>query len=509
MNKFIHTLLFCVLSPWLMAQYTYFNHGYDPPYPEVGSGESTNLIVRGDSLLVYGFHPFDSEFGRSILILDQTGTLLQTLNIGVGNDIHITDFSDTVYPFADGYVWSGGNNQFPFIIWMDDQFNEIHRTEKPELFTDTTYSTFFTSCISQNGNLISTGRRVYDLIPEVPGQDFTNLLLAKHDELGNEIWFHEYTVAELGVTGEYSGPFAYPRGGTIESNNGEILVFGSIGNDLDCFVFKFDPEGNYLDHVHWGSNIYSDGSPWPIQVAENEFLLAYTQTEMMINDVYTSKPRFGILNSDDMTVQLNQSMDFPTEYGIITDFEKTADGNFLMLGFGAPEIDGEMMYAYMIKVDMDGNVEWYKTYEPNIPHLELNAYDLEITQDGGFAFVGNYRHAETGDFFNWVVKTDACGEEIFNGCQAVIGVVEEKTSNTGLSLYPNPANALLMIDYKPAGIYSINIYDTMGKLVLQQNTDPFATQFLVDLSELSTSIYEVRLSEVDDTFRTSAIFIKE
>ncbi|MBL0317075.1 MAG: T9SS type A sorting domain-containing protein [Flavobacteriales bacterium] len=139
----------------------------------------------------------------------------------------------------------------------------------------------------------------------------------------------------------------------------------------------------------------------------------------------------------------------------------------------------------------------------------MNAYDLEITQDGGFAFVGNYRHAETGNFFNWVVKTDACGEEIFNGCQAVIGVVEEKTSNTGLSLYPNPANALLMIDYKPAGIYSINIYDTMGKLVLQQNTDPFATQFLVDLSELSTSIYEVRLSEVDDTFRTSAIFIKE
>ncbi|MDZ7902368.1 MAG: hypothetical protein U5L01_07435 [Rheinheimera sp.] len=83
-------------------------------------------------------------------------------------------------------------------------------------------------------------------------QNYAHLLLSKHDTNGTEIWFHEYSAEQLGVAGIDNGPFVFPRGGVVELSNGDILVFGSVGNPLDCYAFKFDSLGNHIDHVSWG-----------------------------------------------------------------------------------------------------------------------------------------------------------------------------------------------------------------------------------------------------------------
>ncbi|MDZ7902374.1 MAG: hypothetical protein U5L01_07465 [Rheinheimera sp.] len=95
--------------------------------------------------------------------------------------------------------------------------------------------------------------------------------MAKHDGDGNETWIHEFSATDLEIDEEdYSGPFVFPRGGVFELSDSCFIVFGSVGNDLDCYAFKFDSLGNYIDHVSWGHPTYSDGSAWPMQISENE-----------------------------------------------------------------------------------------------------------------------------------------------------------------------------------------------------------------------------------------------
>ncbi|MDZ7902375.1 MAG: hypothetical protein U5L01_07470 [Rheinheimera sp.] len=102
-------------------------------------------------------------------------------------------------------------------------------------------------------------------------------------------------------------------------------------------------------------------------------------------------------------------LNFQQNMGVSPILKKQRMGDFVILGWGAPDIQGEIIYAYLIKVNSLGEAIWEKTYYPPELSYELNAYDLEPTSDGGFAFVGNYRADGDWTFKTWVVKTDACG----------------------------------------------------------------------------------------------------
>ncbi|MFN0032871.1 MAG: hypothetical protein ACKVOR_11990, partial [Flavobacteriales bacterium] len=62
MIKYFLCLFIGVLPELLLGQYTYFNEGYLPPFPDVGCGGSTNLLMRDDSIFAYGFDPFVAEY---------------------------------------------------------------------------------------------------------------------------------------------------------------------------------------------------------------------------------------------------------------------------------------------------------------------------------------------------------------------------------------------------------------------------------------------------------------
>jgi hypothetical protein len=235
----------------MLGQYTYFSNGYLPPYPEIGSGQSNSLFVRGDTLFTYGFAPSPDDDGegydyvRYLYYLDNEGILINEIIHLLNDEFIYMDFSDNYSEMNNGYVSSTGNDLNPVIMWCDNNFTESFRVEYPELYTDTTVAAFFTSTTVNFEKTISIGRIVYDLIPEIPGQNYSNLLLAKHDGDGNEIWFHEYSATDLEIDEEdYSGPFVFPRGGVFELSDSSLIVFGSVGNDLDCYAFKFDSLGN-------------------------------------------------------------------------------------------------------------------------------------------------------------------------------------------------------------------------------------------------------------------------
>lgn len=62
-----------------------------------------------------------------------------------------------------------------------------------------------------------------------------------------------------------------------------------------------------------------------------------------------------------------------------------------------------------------------------------------------------------------------------------------------LKVYPNPVDDLLLIEYQPAGIASLELYDATGRLVLQQKANEQAVQHYFSVGELPSSLYELRL----------------
>ena len=48
MMRYVLLYIASVLPSLSFGQYTYFNNGYMPPHPEIGSGYSIELILRDD-----------------------------------------------------------------------------------------------------------------------------------------------------------------------------------------------------------------------------------------------------------------------------------------------------------------------------------------------------------------------------------------------------------------------------------------------------------------------------
>jgi hypothetical protein len=486
-------MLFYLAFPNLLfGQYTYFNNSYQPLFPEIGSGDVGSLTLSGDSLVAYSCTPVPGGAARRITVIGPDGGLVRDEWMPIENNmVHVVDYSDTVYPLEEGgYCWSGtAGGVWPVILWMDEEYTILRSVEYPELFDDTTWSSVFQSAQMGNGDIVSSGRIAHIYGP-MPGQMYANLLLMRHDAQGNEIFMREYTLEDLSITIDYSGPQAFPRGAVFELSNGDILLFGSIGGPLDCYAIKFDSEGNYLDHVRWGHLQYGAGSPWPVQIGVDEFAFGYSAFAYLDNSGYIfNRPRIGWLSASTMDLFLGNFFDHPIWYGGVTDMERAPDGGFVMLGKGKVDLTDTPGEAYLLKLDSLGNEEWYYTYVPpeSDYHTE-SAYDLEMTPDGGMAFVGNYFSYEAENYVTWIVKTDACGELQFNGCAPQVGVEETANAISELKVFPNPANSHIHINWSGSAD-RIEMLNALGQMIGQVNVASQSNSATFDISMHAPGCY--------------------
>ncbi|MFM9986612.1 MAG: T9SS type A sorting domain-containing protein, partial [Flavobacteriales bacterium] len=77
-----------------------------------------------------------------------------------------------------------------------------------------------------------------------------------------------------------------------------------------------------------------------------------------------------------------------------------------------------------------------------------------------------------------------------------------------LNLYPNPAIDLITIEYLPTGVSRIEVYDMMGKLILQQSTRTVAIQHVIEIDTLPVSLFEVKLIGISEEILATTSFIK-
>jgi len=141
------------------------------------------------------------------------------------------------------------------------------------------------------------------------------------------------------------------------------------------------------------------------------------------------------------------------------------DGGFVMLGKGKEDTDGDISSTdFLLKVDEKGNEEWYQTYfPPEADYHTESVYDLEMTPDGGMAFVGNYFSYDSENFVTWIVKPDACGELVFNRCGPQVVVEKVIDNDSSLRVYPNPAEESVQVNCRNEAAF-LELYNAVGQL---------------------------------------------
>lgn len=73
--------------------------------------------------------------------------------------------------------------------------------------------------------------------------------------------------------------------------------------------------------------------------------------------------------------------------------------------------------------------------------------------------------------------------------------MEELKNGTDVSLYPNPADDHLSIQFKEWGHYRVEIYNQVGARIMEETT--FANEFLLDTRSFAGGLYIVKILDVD------------
>jgi hypothetical protein len=171
------------------------------------------------------------------------------------------------------------------------------------------------------------------------------ILLIKISMQGDTIWKHNY-----GGTGFQAG------WQVKETSDGNYVLCGQKrnGNSPEMLLMKLDTSGNIIWEQLYGNSI------------NGELAISFTTTAdsgyAMVGISSSPGPDFNIyvVKADSLG-----TMQWDTIIGSQRDEEgrciiSTVDGNILIAGFLAAGIGFE--YAYMAKLDLQGNLLWQKTY---------------------------------------------------------------------------------------------------------------------------------------------------
>ena len=187
------------------------------------------------------------------------------------------------------------------------------------------------------------------------------------------------------------------------------------------------------------------------------------------------------------------------------------DSNIIVSG--SSWIEGPNSFrAAILKLNQNGDSLWSRYYSHNnndSDNVELQLNDLIICDDGGFLFGGFASVEGTGFANSWLVKTDSMG---ITNAAFTIGVKENTLVIKKIKplLYPNPVTDNFNLRFReiPTENYQLSIYSSSGTLVKQKQLSAFGNEYIVNVQELKSGVYFVRL-ESGRAIVYSGKFIKQ
>jgi hypothetical protein len=181
---------------------------------------------------------------------------------------------------------------------------------------------------------------------------------------------------------------------------------------------------------------------------------------------------FKVVNIDPITGEMsNESVLSGLEVqSYVVDVEATDDGGFVVLFWGDDSDQPEYSFFGIKKINAEMEVEWRNLYyQPiNLEVYENASYltELETTSDDCIVAVGDamgtYFETQISIQHPWLLKIDACGNEIVTDCS--LSGLSELSGRNKISIYPNPARDRVFLKAENA-IQHAMIFDMNGKMV--------------------------------------------
>ncbi len=313
----------------------------------------------------------------------------------------------------EGYIVTGNigeyNNSDILLIRTDQDGNIIWEHTFDNQFQDRANSVIQTL----DEGFIIAGSTFLD------SPNFYDAWIIKTDENGDVVW-----------DSTYGGEDSDHAMSVIQLDDGKFVIVGSSSSYgsgyFDAWLFKIDQEGN-LEWENTFSGESNDNGMSLQQTLDGGFVITGYREFYDEWDVLLLKTDQNGIMVWDNTFDIN---DTDAASSILL----TNDGDYMLAGFS--QIDSTYITdALLIKVDEDGDLEWFNTYGGSEDEMALSVLQ---TDDSGYIVTGFTESFGAGNRDVWLLKTDEDGNIIwditFGGSEEDLAYSIQQTNDDGFIL---------------------------------------------------------------------------
>ena len=528
MKKNLHHLIFSIalllFTTTTFAQPTLLKDIYLGPQSSI---DFISFKKLGNKLL---FGANDGINGNEFWLTD--GTTAGTIRMADNNE----DLNDTYYYFSGGSGSQGlwkTNGTTAGTVLIKDGFTylsrltnvngtfyfvaDINANNKEELWTSdgTTAGTFVVKKLRPNSfNTAYTN----NLIAAPNG---TDLLFTGNDGNGLALWKTTGTTAGTSVVKRFASTPQY-RFGNFINYNGEVY-FGAYNSSSRESFWKTDgtPAGTTIVYNNlsfgtianvaikvYNNKMYFGATDDASQIYGNELWVS-DGTSSGTNLLYDINPGDALGSPINFDV-VNNTLVFDATFGPVTNKELwrsdgTANGTFTLEdnlpGATASAINrlpavAELNKIFFTGFDGDQRMLWETdgTAAGTVPLYDISESDLPMITNIGYI---NNR-------LIFIKETVANGKELwsFNTTLSTNNIKDIAT----VQLFPNPVSSELNIEVPFSDIYSLQVINSIGQVVLEKANNNGAT--IMDISTLLSGVYFLKVNIANEPIQTLK-FIKK
>lgn len=334
---------------------------------------------------------------------------------------------------------------------------------------------------------------------------------------------YDYWIVKLTATGNiaweknYGGSADESAKSVQQCSDGSFIVAGeTTSNDYDVsnnkggydfWVLRLKPNGT----IRW-KNTYggtaNDNAYSVTQISNGNFVVV-GETESNIGNVPDNNGGDDFLV---MNLRGTGSILWSKTFGGETHdnaraVKETADGAVVVVGkteSTTGDVSGHKggHDFWVVKVrKTNGTLEWEKS---------LGGFDndfgwgIDVTSDGAQVVVGE-SESDDGDLNNnkgnadyWIVKLSASGQRLFSS--------DESIATSGLSVYPNPASAMINVSADGSSMEQINVVSMEGKMIT--TVMPNTAYYQFDIASLPKGIYLIQAVLEDGTEKFTKLIVE-
>ena len=471
MKKLLIFILFLICFD--LKSQPFFNLRYDPNQSSCDG--SWNLLVDSNQLIISyltctgpGFSGYRSA---SIAKMDLSGNVINNFNIIDSNYAWFLGGPGAMDKLDNGYIVSATKQltDSEAIVALV-RINEFGDTLWSKSYPNIKFSTGW--CVRKaidNAFFICGSTNVTDTLG--------NGLIIKTDSSGNLIWRKEIGNGFM----VYSEKF-YSLTPTIDGGCALVGRVRTLSGEFDIFVAKVDSGGN----LEWDTTFFTDefDEGWSIAPAgDSAFIIAGFYASAIQGLTYPFAAKFDYTGNLLWQRKYGDSLSYSGFYSI----RALEDGNFILAGNYNPNSPPVVIYGMIYKISSDGDSIWSRYYNAGINSRNY-LKDIYPVYDGGYIACGEITPfaPDTGNQDVWILRVDSMGCEIAN---CTISIEELNINNA--KIFPNPAFSEITIELEEHKHYEVEIFDMMGKKILQIEFSGTATN--ISLSEFQAGMFLINV----------------